>query len=192
MSQIETRKRQKQIDQSCSWIFEAFITLLKDRPFTEISIAQIVKKAGVSRQTFYRHFKSKEDLIEWQMAQIFQQYITQLQSMEKYALREDLILYFRLSSEVAPMLKAIFDAGLESIVLQKTMQYVYQLESAFHYNSEKELLYVSEYFAGGVMMIILRWIREGMVESPEDLADLIINRCMDTSVYNERLKNIEF
>lgn len=192
MSQIETRKRQKQIDQSCSWIFEAFITLLKEKPFAEISIAQIVKKAGVSRQTFYRHFKSKEDLIEWQMAQIFHQYITQLQSMEQYNLREDLILYFRLSSEFSPMLKVIFAAGLESIVLQKTMEYVYQLESAFHYNSEKELLYVSEYFAGGVMMIILRWIREGMLESPEDLADLIINRCMDTSVYNQRLKNIEF
>lgn len=192
MSQIKQKKRQKQIDQSCSWIFEAFITLLKETSYSELSVAQIVRKAGVSRQTFYRHFKNKEELIEWQMAQLFQNYITQLQAMESYELREDLILYFRLSAESGPVLKTIFDAGLESLVLQKTISYVFKLESAFHYNSEKELQYVSEYFAGGIMMIMLRWIREGMEESPEELADLIINRCMDTSVYKQRQQIVQF
>ena len=36
-----------------------------DRPLDSLSVADICSKAGISRQTFYNHFKSKYSIISW-------------------------------------------------------------------------------------------------------------------------------
>ena len=42
---------------------EAFIELLKDKDFKDITITEIVSKAGVNRGTFYKHYSYKEDIL---------------------------------------------------------------------------------------------------------------------------------
>lgn len=41
------------------YISEALILLLEKKEFSEITIKEITKKAGVNRSTYYRNFKSK-------------------------------------------------------------------------------------------------------------------------------------
>lgn len=36
-----------------------------DRPIDEMTVSEICQKAGVSRQTFYNHFESKDELLPW-------------------------------------------------------------------------------------------------------------------------------
>ncbi len=183
MSQLQRKKKQVQVDQSCSWMFEALILLLKKKSFFSISVSDIVKKAGVSRQTFYRHFKSKEELIEWNTARIFKIYVGQINSFDEYDLRKDLMTYFEVLEKEAEVLKALFKAGLECIILTQISDYSYHLESVSRYDNEKILRYVSGYFAGGIFMIMRQWICEGLVETPEELVDIILNRCMESAVY---------
>ena len=45
-------------------IAEAFKTLLKEKPFSNIKVKNIVDLAGVSSMTFYRHFSDKYDMVE--------------------------------------------------------------------------------------------------------------------------------
>jgi len=44
-------------------IAEAFVLLLKDVPYSSISVSAICKKAGISRQTFYTLFSSRENIV---------------------------------------------------------------------------------------------------------------------------------
>lgn len=176
MSQLK-RKRQGQVDQSCSWICEAFQRLLEDTSFEDISVAQIVEKAGVSRQTFYRHFSSKIDLIEWRMEQSFALYIQELRELKQYDFYKDLVLVFKMMKREAPFMKLLFSAGLEYLILQKLTKYSYDLESVYDHGSERSLTYVADYFAGGIFMIIMRWIKDDMPESEEELATLVMERC---------------
>lgn len=44
-------------------IIEAYLTLLKKKTATEISISEICQTAQVARKTFYNNFESKEDII---------------------------------------------------------------------------------------------------------------------------------
>ena len=46
-------------------IAEAFLSLLKEKPYTRISVSEICAKAGVSRQTFYSLFSSKENIVSF-------------------------------------------------------------------------------------------------------------------------------
>ena len=45
-------------------IIEAFLQLLHDKSFEELSVKEIIQKAGFSRSTFYLHFADKYELME--------------------------------------------------------------------------------------------------------------------------------
>lgn len=42
----------------------ALVFLLEKKDLKQISISELVKKAGVSRNAFYRNYKSKEEILE--------------------------------------------------------------------------------------------------------------------------------
>ena len=44
-------------------ICTALLELMKTKEFKEISISELVRRAGVSRQSFYRNYKTKEDIV---------------------------------------------------------------------------------------------------------------------------------
>lgn len=48
-------------------ITDAFFRLLKDQSFDDISISEICKEAGVSRQTFYTLFEKKENILLYEI-----------------------------------------------------------------------------------------------------------------------------
>jgi AcrR family transcriptional regulator len=59
----KTKVHEEQIEQSQACIFEALLRLIDKKPYSKISVTDITKKAGVARQTFYRHYKIKDDVI---------------------------------------------------------------------------------------------------------------------------------
>ena len=55
----------KREQSSAKLIEDAFISLLEKRKYDLIPISLICKTAAISRNTFYRIFESKEDLLEY-------------------------------------------------------------------------------------------------------------------------------
>ncbi len=55
--------RTRQHEFSLNSIFDAAFELFKSQGYEETTIDQIVKAAGTSKRTFFRYFKSKEDVI---------------------------------------------------------------------------------------------------------------------------------
>lgn len=44
-------------------IKEAFLALLKNKPYQEVRITEIINEAGVSRSAFYHNYKCKQDIM---------------------------------------------------------------------------------------------------------------------------------
>ncbi len=44
---------------------QALGEMLTERSFASVTIADITRRAGVNRATFYAHFQDKDDLLEW-------------------------------------------------------------------------------------------------------------------------------
>ena len=57
MEKIDRRKQR-----SRNLIKDAFLSLLMDKPFHDITIQEIADAADVGRATFYLHYRSKEEL----------------------------------------------------------------------------------------------------------------------------------
>lgn len=47
------------------WIIEALLALLERKAYHDITISQIVDRAGLGRRTFYRYFKSRDEVMEY-------------------------------------------------------------------------------------------------------------------------------
>jgi hypothetical protein len=53
----------RQVQRTRGWIFEALMLLMDEKPYEKITVSDIVEKAGIARQTFYRNFKDKNEVI---------------------------------------------------------------------------------------------------------------------------------
>ncbi len=57
--------RQKELNEFVKdCLTQALFEMMDKKPFDEISITELVSKAGVSRASFYRNFESKKDIVE--------------------------------------------------------------------------------------------------------------------------------
>ena len=52
---------------------EALKQCMRKVPLEKITVTQIVRTCGTTRQTFYRHFQDKYDLVHWVFDQILMQ-----------------------------------------------------------------------------------------------------------------------
>jgi AcrR family transcriptional regulator len=58
-----TKAHKRQVGSSRACIVEALLSLMKKVPYTKITVSDIIRKAGLARPTFYRHYENKDDVI---------------------------------------------------------------------------------------------------------------------------------
>lgn len=61
-SGVRSIRQEAQVASSRKEIVEALRDLLRSRPFDDLAVEDILAVSGVSRATFYRHFKSRRDV----------------------------------------------------------------------------------------------------------------------------------
>ena len=57
------RRKNTTHEMMMGYMSTALLELMIEKDYTKISIGEIAKKAGVDRSSYYRHFKSKDDII---------------------------------------------------------------------------------------------------------------------------------
>ena len=76
-------------------IAEAFFSILKEKSYYDVSVKEICSKAGISRQTFYSLYGTKEDVIRFYLAETFTEWRREAKTNGVNSLY-DLILFFLL------------------------------------------------------------------------------------------------
>lgn len=52
-------------------IYDAFESLMAERHYSQVTVAQIIERADIGRSTFYAHFETKDDLLNNMCAEMF-------------------------------------------------------------------------------------------------------------------------
>lgn len=52
---------------------DALVALMREKAFDEITVQDVLDRAGVSRSTFYQHFRDKDDLFDSDAGEFFEQ-----------------------------------------------------------------------------------------------------------------------
>jgi len=144
---------------------------METQEFEKISISSIVVRAGVSRQSFYRNYTSKEDVIMEIEENILSRFSDSLNN-PKYIdnLRLWLKDLFHILLENKKLAVVLHKAGLSDVLFSKAP---FIIEKQIGKDS-KMLHYCIIGSLGALNSITLEWIKGGMVESPEIMADICI------------------
>lgn len=58
-----TDRTDRRIQRTRALLHEALGSLIREKPYDRISVAEVIDRAGVSRSTFYVHFRDKDELL---------------------------------------------------------------------------------------------------------------------------------
>lgn len=104
--------------QSQKWLKGSLFELCKTKPYKNVSIKELCTKADLSRQTFYMLFKSKEEIVELIIDDLFENAISNvdIKSMDMQTL---LNLCFSVLKKDTPGIRILIENNLVWILRKK-------------------------------------------------------------------------
>lgn len=170
----------KRVERSRRLLINALLELMKECPYNKISVAHIAEQSGVARPTFYLHFHSKDDLLIAYIDEMFEKFYAEIDGYITKRKDADPVIatiMFRQWSDNAEFAHLLVQTDIDSLMLNQFKAYIARVVERFMTahsvpNKAGLLPYVVDFLAGASFMVIKRWVREGLVETPEVMGEL--------------------
>lgn len=155
-------------------IAESFFELLQEKAYYDISIKEICTKAGISRQTFYSLYGTKEDVIRFYLAETFAEWRRQAKTNGVNSLY-DFILFFLLGITEDDKLSQLYSSEVLGGILADILKE--HLDKTILY--ERGSISVGDsvansFIAGGLTMAFKQWHADEDKISIEDVTMFVI------------------
>lgn len=156
------------------YIVQALFRLMDEYAYEKISVTDIARKAGVGRATFYRYFKSKEEVIAYYLehtkrAYIFSQHYFP-RCKEDY--RDVIIGVLELFRENERPIRMLQRARLEYLYLNFLNK---EFVSTFERDHPGSSRYTPYLYAGMLYNVSMAWLNNGCAEQPADVAQALVD-----------------
>jgi AcrR family transcriptional regulator len=161
------------------WLQEALLSLMLEKPFTRISIAEITDQAQVSRPTFYLHYRNKEEVLEDYLDSMYKNFMDDMQPyLDSIIQGKMAVKFFEQISDQAVFLRSLIDSEVSNLVMNKLHKYCYDvikqsLDQAPYPSMEGTIWdYVIASIAGSVYAMSIRWLQMDMPHTPKEMGEL--------------------
>lgn len=157
---------------------EAMKQCMKKAPVEKITVKEIVEECHTTRQTFYRNFQDKYDLINWYFDKIL------LESFEHMGegrtIYEGLVNKFHYIEDEKLFFRAAFknDAqnNLRDHDFHLIMQfYTERIEGKTGRKMSDHLRFLLEMYCQGSIYMTVQWVLGRIKESPERMAESLVD-----------------
>lgn len=149
-------------------ITETLLELLKNRELSDINIGELTAIAGVSRNSFYRNYANKEDIIRSYFSKLLSEWEAewkQTGSDSNSELFGHLFMYLKQHSDIMILIQ-----GRGLFYLFKEGYLALWGPSA---EMDNMTAYTLSFIANGVLGWIEEWLKRGMTESAETMIELL-------------------
>lgn len=174
-------------------IRKSIIELLQEKPFHKISLTEVCKHAEINRTTFYKYYKDIYDWKEQLEQECLQRTSNILKNCELNDLREILTQQFTDMRENAELYNFISSPNFESNVLEMSIAMILDkadTETQKYLSLDADKDYKRKwncYFViYGCLGVIECWLKDGMKERPEKLADYYMDRLNQHLICQEK------
>jgi AcrR family transcriptional regulator len=166
---------------------DALVALMQEKAFDEITVQEVLDRAGVGRSTFYAHYRDKDDLFLSDVEDFMGIMSTLLTrrgvSLERVAPVAELFGHI---SEVREFYSAMVASGKAQIVLELGQGFFARsieerLRMAGVEMEAAELKAQAHALAGALFSLLQWWLDHGMTESPQAM-DAMFHRMVWSGV----------
>ena len=158
-------------------IADALFSLMKRKPFQQITVTEICDEAAVGRKTFYRNFDLREDVVDFWLDQRCAEYEHDLLCVP---LEEKLYYHCVFLKKHTDALITLYHNGLHSMIEKKFSVFLPDIMPIWS-EDPVEQEYRSQYIIAGIEAIIRVWVIRGFHESIEEIV-AIVNRAHQQQV----------
>lgn len=157
-------------------IVQALYTLMGEEDYSDITVTEVIKRAQVSRASFYRHFSSIGDVIDKSLESAFERFSDEstpvILSNEEKEIREFLFAYTYKNMEMNAVLAACLPSNT-AVIFSRVMSYIQSRNKPGDGGSpeEKYRLYAR---VGLMNSVLMKWLADGRKESVEDIVNYIM------------------
>lgn len=147
---------------------EAMLTLLAEKPISDITISELCDLAEVGRTSFYRNFDTKEAILKAYLARLFQAWQEEWKKETACPFSRVIHLLFSHLEANLDVYRLIYDRGLIGLVKDLFLD-------AFGFDPAQDVIpaYSSAYVAFLLYGWVEVWFRRGMKETAAELADCL-------------------
>lgn len=167
--------------------YQSLKTLLKEKTFAKISVTEIAESAGYTRNTFYNHFQTKEELLNSLIDSILEEFFnTMIQwgeiwdSIESFpeADRKVGIKLFEIWEDHVDVVELLNTVDIDFLLINRLKIKFAEFLDMFSSGAEIEIgPALGNYFinlnAYAFMGILRQWFNDDMAYSPEVMGEFL-------------------
>ena len=158
-------------------ISEAMMRLIQEKPFSQISVSELCREAGISRQTFYTLFTSRENVVVFTL----QAHYCDAPQMADYGERDhadSLKALCRIYSEYMQnnqrLIKLLVDNHIDYLLYDSFFDALENCDCFMGSVDPCTRRYAASFYAGGVSSVARRYAQEGCSTSADRLEELLM------------------
>lgn len=148
--------------------------LLLKKPLNKITIADITEDCGISRMTFYYHFKDIYDLVEWACLEDASRALQGKKTYETW--QEGLLQIFYAVRENKPFILNVYRCVSReqvekylTLLTDRLLLGVIEELSAGMTVREEDKSFIAQIYSYAFVGLMLDWVRQDMRPEPEEL-----------------------
>ena len=154
-------------EQSKKTIAEAMLKVMNIYDYKEITVTQITQEAQVSRKTFYRHFRDKDEVLSHLFDSLYQECLSSLKKNGTHHYWDVVQYFFDFWEKHADTLNLMKRSNLLPQLFEESygksfevFRTVRSADIAEQYDTQ--LPYLLAYSIGGMNSMLIKWIDNGM------------------------------
>lgn len=149
---------------SQSELSQAFLRLLNQYPFSEITITMICQEALISRQTFYQIFENKEEIIKYLITNDYSDFEEGILKRQNISLEEFAEYTFSFFFNKKTLLNLLIKNHLQHFFIEEIQNKLTKVLRLFKSDNIKLEDSTYAFFVGGLSAMILYQIEHDEVE----------------------------
>ena len=169
---------------------DALLTLMRTKPFDEITVSELCQQAGVNRSTFYAHYSNTTELLveiqEQSVNQILEKVDTAvLEQAHNVEVRDQVILpYLTAMLENRDFVASFVNQTPELWTTRGTTALLKKLSEIIAFYGITDPVradYITRFYGSGVFSVLRQWVARDYADSPAEIADILI-RCVNSQL----------
>lgn len=153
-------------------IGEAVLALMEGQEFEKIKISDVVKKAGISRMTFYHYYHSNAEALKDYLDEIIMEYLQVSEHTEgigRFHEKQHILFSLEFFDRYAALFLKLVKAKLYSLIIDAVNEFMLEQISPSYDGSVYELYY----YGGALLNIFIKWEENGKKETAEEIAEIL-------------------
>ncbi|HBE04981.1 MAG TPA: TetR/AcrR family transcriptional regulator [Firmicutes bacterium] len=160
---------------------ESLISLMQTTPISKISVKRLCEGADINRSTFYAHYTDPYDLLqklEQEVVAELNEYINSHETSRHSEMATQILKQvLEYAAKNSGLFKVLLGENSDAQFQEDIMALAQQKMIADVRNAQNLDARISEYLQcfiiSGALKIIEKWLLDGMVETPQQMAELI-------------------